>query len=71
MKKDCAAGKDAVPAEYSSPPCYAHEFPGFFGEDQADAGLRPLPHFAEQPSAGRPDATLLEESSPEDKASPV
>ena len=33
---------DAVAREYSSPACYAHEFPGYFGEDAA-ADPQPAP----------------------------
>ena len=32
MEKGCQSQHNATPAEYSSPPCYAHEFPGYFGE---------------------------------------
>ena len=70
MKKDCVAGKDAVPAEYSSPPCYAHEFPGYFGEDQADAGLRPLPDCAAPRSSARSGATVPEEPPSTDREFP-
>lgn len=34
MKKCPDRGKDAATPEYSSPPCYAHEFPGYFGETE-------------------------------------
>mgnify|MGYP000973971269 FL=1 len=71
MKKVCVAGDDAVPAEYSSPPCYAHEFPGYFGEDEADAGSRPLPHCADRRSSARGGATVPEEPSPTDGESPA
>ena len=62
MKKDCAAADDALPLEYSSPPCYAHEFPGYFGEDEgdADADSRPPPHCADRPPAEPPAVDLSE-----------
>ena len=66
MKKVCVAGDDAVPVEYSSPPCYAHEFPGYFGEDEADADSRPTPHCTDRPSAEPPDATLPQAGSSAD-----
>lgn len=31
---------EALP-EYASPPCYAHEFPGYFGETEDDAAAEP------------------------------
>lgn len=66
MKKDCAAADDALPLEYSSPPCYAHEFPGYFGEDEADADPRPPPHCADRTPVGPPDATLPQAGSSAD-----
>ena len=30
---------DDAPREYASPPCYAGEFPGYFGEEMAPGGL--------------------------------
>lgn len=30
---------DATPREYASPPCYAREFPGYFGEEAAPGEL--------------------------------
>lgn len=67
MKKDGVAAEDApLPAEYSSPPCYAHEFPGYFGEDEADADLQPQAHCADRPPAEPPCITLPEAGSSAD-----
>ena len=35
MNDDRDSKEEAAKVEYSSPPCYASEFPGYFGEDDA------------------------------------
>lgn len=43
----CAEGS----AGYASPPCYAHEFPAYFGDDENEGG------FTDPPSAAPADTT--------------
>lgn len=48
-------GGGEAPAEYASPPCYARDFPGYFGEDAIEAQA-PAPAPAAAPPCRQPDA---------------
>lgn len=53
LPEACAGGE--APAEYASPPCYARDFPGYFGEDAIEAQA-PAPAPAAAPPCRQPDA---------------
>jgi len=58
------ADPKSTTAAYASPPCYAHEFPGWFGEDPepappgpaCDGSAQPAASAAAEDPAGKPPA---------------
>lgn len=51
-KADRPDDADALP-EYASPPCYAHEFPGYFGETEDDPAAAEPPDTEPPPCRAR------------------